>query len=413
MASGRKRPGASKQLTAVKKDNYDQLARELFPEMNASLYSSSPSTYFRMRLASAALQLKPTADMLSTRYEMSYGVVSADWRIPDDDRVRVEYVALEVTVLLHHAAETLMRLYFAHVDAPNCPWLEVSRLTDFKRFKSKVDSVRRTKRGSWNRRRLASVFLGGTDPADSGLDISQTDFDEHVDATIVFLTEVSNRLLNESNLYNSAKHGLAGIVDSSTKMVMDIGGETHELNDGPCIAYPYRTVDPDSSTKDLKWRMSVDAIQIDSDMLIIEAVCKYIDSLFDVARRRYVGEPGAVWVCNRNYIYKTILQGRVAAAQLVSGYAFDLTTSVVGPDGERTLSGILAELSSIRISDSILSKLEAYTEESDSPRPYDLPEQERFRRVTVRNEHLLPFSPNGSQSQLANPSGGQRNLHRV
>lgn len=403
MTRGRGRTSTGKQTRATpRKDNYDQLARELFPEMNASLYNSSPSTYFRMRLASAALHLKPTADMLAARHEMQYGIVSANWKLPDDDRVRVEYVAIEVTVLFHHAAETLMRLLFAHTDTPNCPWLEVTRLTDFRKFKASVDKLRKTKRDSWDRKKLGVVLLGGVNPADAGLDITQEQWDEHIDASIIFLADLANRLLSDSNLYNTAKHGLSGIVDSSTKIMMEIGGEQHVLNDGPCIAYPRRSDDPDSTVGDQKWRMSVDAILIDSDMLMVELACKYIDSIFDVARRRYVGEAGAVWICNQNLVYSTILHGRVKAAQLISGYTFDLTTASTSASGERTLSGIHLQLDSQHIPDSVIERLDKFDEEVDIPTVVELPEQERYLRVPVGDGHLLPFSPPGSQSQLAN-----------
>lgn len=386
------------------KDNYDKLAREIFPEMNASLYSSSPSTYFRMRLASAALHLKPTADMLASDQSMSYGVVSAKWELPSDDRVRVEFVALDVTVLFHHAAETLIRLLFAHRDTPNCPWLEVTRLTDFKKFKQSVDQLRKTKKSAWDRKKLGVVLLGGATPEDAGLDIDQETWDEHIDASIIFFSDVAGRLLDGANMYNTAKHGLAGIVDSSTRMEMKTDGVTHVLNDGPNIAYPHRVKERVDGVDQLKWQISLDAVLIDSDMLMIEAICKYIDSIFDVARRRYVGEAGAVWILNSSFIYTTILKGRVTAAQLVSGVAFDVATASTGPDGERELSGIGVNLKSLRISDEVIEVLESYDDEMDAPLVVDLPAQERYRRVTVDpNSHILPFSPPGSHSVLANP----------
>lgn len=359
-----------------------------------------------MRLASAALQLKPTADMLTTRHDMKFGAVSADWKFPDDDQVRVEYVALEVTVLFHHAAETLMRLLFAHLETPNCPWLEVTRLTDFRKFKAEVDKLRKSRRDSWDRKKLGVTLLGGVDPEDAGLSITQEEWDEHLDASIIFMVDLANRLLNDSNLYNTAKHGLAGIVDSRTKLQWKVGDETHVLNDGPCIAYPRRSDDPDSTAGELKWRMSVDAVLIDSDMLMVELICKYIDSIFDVARRRYVGEAGGVWLCNQNLVYSTILQGRVSAGQLVSGYTFDMTTASVSPSGERVLSGIQIDLKAHRVSASVLDRIDAFDVERDAPRIVELPDQERFKRVPVGDGHLLPFSPKGSQSKLANPQAG-------
>lgn len=107
---------------------------------------------------------------------------------------------------------------------------------------------------------------------------------------------------------------------------------------------------------------------------------------------------------NRRFVYTTILTGRVTAAQLVAGVAFDVATASIGPGGERKLNGINVHLKALRIDDEVMEKLKAYDDDADSPRVTSLPMQERYRRVTVdSNSHILPFSPPGSHSVLANP----------
>jgi hypothetical protein len=49
--------------------------------------------------------------------------------------------ALESTVLLHHAGETLMRLYLAHAGDAPCPWMEIARFPDSRRFKDALSRL--------------------------------------------------------------------------------------------------------------------------------------------------------------------------------------------------------------------------------------------------------------------------------
>jgi hypothetical protein len=46
----------------------------------------------------------------------------------ENDYGRRDYISAETTVLLHRAAEALLRLYLAHSNSAPCLWLEVARL---------------------------------------------------------------------------------------------------------------------------------------------------------------------------------------------------------------------------------------------------------------------------------------------
>ena len=39
------------------------------------------------------------------------------------ERDRRRYIQTEAMMIVHHASEALLRLFFAHVDHPECPWL--------------------------------------------------------------------------------------------------------------------------------------------------------------------------------------------------------------------------------------------------------------------------------------------------
>ena len=48
-------------------------------------------------------------------------------------------------MLLHHVAETLLRLYIAHESDPECPWIAIASERNFGRFKGKVSELLKSK----------------------------------------------------------------------------------------------------------------------------------------------------------------------------------------------------------------------------------------------------------------------------
>jgi hypothetical protein len=84
---------------------------------------------------------------------------------------------MESVMIAHHASETLLRLFFAHIEHEECPWLGMSASTDFAEFKGKVaDALRQ----GFDRGHIASVFLGGDTPADACIELSENEFDDAI-----------------------------------------------------------------------------------------------------------------------------------------------------------------------------------------------------------------------------------------
>ena len=112
------------------------LAPEQYPDMNARFFADEhgPSAYLQQRLRALVLGASRDDRVRQTTAEgLEWETLKigfpADGDIYADDAVS-RFVTLDATVLLHHAAESLMRLYFAIEDLPPCPWLEVGRLRE-------------------------------------------------------------------------------------------------------------------------------------------------------------------------------------------------------------------------------------------------------------------------------------------
>lgn len=246
-----------------------KLAYELFSELNATFYEDDPSEYLLVKIEAVTLILAP-AEALTPAYE-SERVVGASrhvgTRVPSKE-ARDRYVRTECVLVLHHACETLLRLFFAHSENQDCPWLGMAASVSFAEFKAKVTAASRS---GFGRDAVALVFLGGTDPDDSALDVEAEEFDDTVSAWQLLLETATLTVLSESFLYNAAKHGLTIVhTDESTQMAFrPPGGDPVQLVAGSQFAYLHRPQTP-GAKGGTEWWVSLTHTLPDQD---IECAC--------------------------------------------------------------------------------------------------------------------------------------------
>lgn len=186
------------------------LAPEQYPELNRQFYAGhlGPHDYLGHRYRSVFLAAqKPESLPLAFDSQLTVGEMHALWPAPEPwDELEIrDYVSTESTVLLHHASEALFRLYLAHADSPECPWLAVARLRIPRHFKESVERFLDKRRDPEVQSSLAWVFYGRrtAPPGDDG------SWDDVTQALVRMMSHLGDRLLTEGPLYNSAKHGLS------------------------------------------------------------------------------------------------------------------------------------------------------------------------------------------------------------
>ena len=162
-----------------------RLAHELFSELNATFYEDDPSEYLLTKIEAVTLMLAP-AEALAPAYasERVVGVSRRAGAPVPSKEARDRYVRTECVLVLHHACEMLLRLFFAHVDKQDCPWLGMAASVSFAEFKEKVSTALRT---GFDRDDVARVFLGGTNPGDAALAVDVDEFDDTTAAWQVLL----------------------------------------------------------------------------------------------------------------------------------------------------------------------------------------------------------------------------------
>jgi hypothetical protein len=108
-------------------------AAENHRELNEAFYRARPHAYFNQRLETLVLiagksgQLDELLAQGVTLGRLKAGGAPTpdltEHQRAEAEQDRERFVIAEAEVLLHHAAETLLRLYLAHEGLPPCPWL--------------------------------------------------------------------------------------------------------------------------------------------------------------------------------------------------------------------------------------------------------------------------------------------------
>lgn len=390
MPKSNKRPKKPTTLTGPK------LAKEQFSELNATFYTANPAEFLMMRIEALSLMCC-TDSQLKTVYGSDRSIGSSELRAtaPPQNDTRQRYIAVEALILFHHAAEMILRMFYAHIDQKECPWLGMSSSTNFAVFKEQVD---RSLKSGFNRSDIAEVFFGGSSPADAGLRMSQDDFDEGVEGVGFLLSQCAERLLGESFIYNAAKHGLSSILlDESTRIHMQTpNGQDVQLHSGRMHLYLHKLRAPGAEKGGREWFVSATGVLPDQDLNTSNLIQRALESLWAVAKRRYVGESGEINSFSRATVEACVYTPVLNPKNLLRTATFELAKE----DEDGNISGIEIDQQIHRIPE---RWLDDHEDGSSSTHPVSssrigLIRRQRDQRVfNPGRRNFLPFSPKGSQ----------------
>ena len=337
-----------------------RLAHELFSELNATFYEDDPSEYLLTKIEALTLMLAP-AEALVPAYE-SERVVGVSRRVGapvPSKEARDRYVRTECVLVLHHACEMLLRLFFAHVDKQDCPWLGMA-----------------------------------ADPAKAALNAEDGEFEGTVTAWQLLLETAADTVLSESFLYNAAKHGLTVVhTDESTQMVFTPpgGGDPIPLVAGSQFAYLHKPQTP-GAKGGTEWWVSLTRTLPDQDIEVSFLIQQAVSSLWNVARRRYTGQAGEVSIVAAQKV-RDAVHGPVAAE---GAHVRTLVHELVKKDANDNFGGIDMHMSGPGLPSEDAWNPES-PDEAPAPRRVVLPVRQQDQRiVSTSSRKLLPFAPNWS-----------------
>lgn len=384
-------------------DRGARLAPDIFSELNATLYEADPAEFFRFRIFTIAALVNDNGVNLRIDQGAAYGAMRLGPMEPPPEASRLRYAALESMILVHHAAETLIRLYMAHAEPGRSPWLEVAQLRSFSRFKDAIAAAVANNGSGWKREQIGRVFLGGETETAAGLATDQQGFASAVDGYITLLTALGQLLLSQSDLYNAAKHGLVGVPQHAGSISFKgDDGRDLKIGGGPSLVYLHQkppAEDP-ALTSEERWRATLQFVRIDSNLLVVEQACRAISSIWSVAQRDYTGVPGRVVLLDTDEVNVCFVAGHIASQHLGQGLTYELPITRPDATGQPRLEPPRFQVNMTRISDELLRAYDRLNGEQAGAEVIDLPlrTSDVARATSSTGRHLLPFSPDWSSS---------------
>ena len=240
------------------------------------------------------------------------------------------------------------------------------------------------------------VFLGGEDPAAACIQLDDNEFEDAVDALALLLGDACSRVINDSYLYNAVKHGVTAIaVDDDEAEVAFRGddGERTTLHKGPMHVYLHKTSFPGAPKGEPEWFYSADDSNPTRELSVSTLISKAIDSLWAVARRRYLGASGSIL-----YIPKAEIEMAIyATTMLAMNKLARMTSELIKLKTDGTVDGTTHQARLYDIPHEW--SLEAA---ANGPRPKSrkvvLPARKRDRQLYSTSQRAyMPLTPRGFQ----------------
>ncbi len=255
----------------------EAIVTERFESLNQRFYSGDPAAYFRARIVGAR-RLLPRDEGADGSGEKFMQAVRFD------DVALAKHIAVDAQVILHHASEAVLRFFFSHRNQPPCPWLELAGENKFANFKKLVSSWLEEPR--LRDRRVAWVYLGSEDPPS---DVNADAWAKATENATAFLKKFAAVWLNESNVYNSLKHGMAVSAGPSTFQIAadDSGSGFHRLADS--MAVEYLEVEKWSDGR-RTWSLTTQWIDAQEALDLAGAACRLLESAWNLAKWRYLDD---------------------------------------------------------------------------------------------------------------------------
>ncbi|MGC4112990.1 MAG: hypothetical protein QM747_21740 [Nocardioides sp.] len=213
---------------------------------------------------------------------MIIGKAEGPERTPEEEEgMTTRFVVAESQVLLHHAAEAALRMFIAHSANPDCPWLEMAALLDFREFRDQVDQIATSVVPRWVEEGAGWVMLGR---APQGMDDAAR---EALQPSLRLLQALARRVQEDKNLYNAAKHGMTLLPGVGSIALTGEDGQSFLGAEGTQVMYLERDAE-------WTWSRTTRFVSAHEAFALTQAAILLMDSMWRVAKVRYLDEDAPV-----------------------------------------------------------------------------------------------------------------------
>lgn len=243
--------------------------------LNGRFYRMAPHTYLEHRLRSLVLSVSDDTDTAPLwGGGVGYRAIKISAPEPVQRKDLDRYAALESTVLLHHASESLLRLYLAHEYRTMCPWEALSAMTSFRDVKIRLAALQRELDDDRRLDDFMEVFVYTADSSKFP-GVSDERWADHRGALRLIVGAALEEVLEHAHIYNAAKHGLAILADEVGMSIGEVDGDPVIRQHGPALTYLERAPD---------WQITTSWVQPERNIALTVLVMDQIRNLWNVAR---------------------------------------------------------------------------------------------------------------------------------
>lgn len=254
---------------------------------NESFYRSDPADYLRTRLQLLVLTGARLAD-LSQLFApgVEYAGIRFGQAADEEPPITADepltnhsvesFLTIESQTLLHHACETVLRLFLLHAEQPHVPWVGLSEHRSFSKFKSHVRTTFII--ATPTPETIGYVCLGRSDCPDAAQEAA---WNQAIDEIGAFLRAFAECFLDDANLYNGIKHGLGVSAGSAVAILADM-----KLGHGPSVEFP-ESKEWQGDTRE--WALTTRWVDRPYSLALTLYAVELIDSIWKLGRCRYLG----------------------------------------------------------------------------------------------------------------------------
>jgi hypothetical protein len=250
--------------------------------VNETFYAADPSDYLLTRwqlLMLAGGRRQDLARLFAQGVEfagMEIGPQDSDTPSETGELSLDPFLTIESQMLLHHSAETTLRLFLAHISAGPVPWSAMNSNRNFADLKKSVKS--QFVDSQPESAIVSHVCLGRQTPPD---EISEEDWRAAIEGITSFLSVFAQRFLNDSGIYNAIKHGL-GVRAAAASVFL--GGQ--QFGGGASVDF----VESDSwNNGERTWSLTTQWVDLGETLGLVRVATQIIDSIWHVGRFRHLG----------------------------------------------------------------------------------------------------------------------------
>lgn len=251
-----------------------------FNSLNEEFYHADPADAIEHRLWMLAAFMVDESLTAGLQEELALSRDEAPAR-----KERIQFAVLESTLILHQAAETLLRLCLAHWSDAPCPWFEMAKLRQPRVFPKKVANIASSLDTDETINELLRIVSWSADQAviEAGVKWgSEGSWEQHREGLRELIRHCCTAIRDGAELYNAGKHGLAILPSEKGLSIGD--GDLISVQ-GPSLTVIERHV----QDGDPRWAKVTHWVKYKESIAITTLIASAVRSLWECGKNRRLG----------------------------------------------------------------------------------------------------------------------------